>query len=113
MARWENEKLDGLNLPDIKSVKEEFYSANATIVENEKEAVAKVANIEDKKVYYIKHGRGEIFDPWGIDRNRQHSFIFSLRKVNEEIFNLYIEYLKTRREVFLTRARRLFINLGA
>lgn len=113
MARWENEKVDGLNLPEIKEVKEEFYNAHATIVENEKEAVAKIANVEDKKVYYIKYGRGEIFDPWGIDRNKQNSFVFSLRKANEEIFNLYIEYLKTRREVFLTRARRLFINLGA
>jgi hypothetical protein len=112
MARWENEQVDQLNLPEMESMSTELFDLNAKQTQDEKIAVAKKSKVENRQTFYIKHGRGEIYDPWGMDRNKSSSFIFSLRKVNEEIFNLYLEYLKTKREIFLTRARRLFINLG-
>ena len=40
------------------------------------------------------------------------TYNFQYKKVDESIYNKYLEYLKSRREVFLTQAQREFVNKG-
>jgi len=85
---------------------------------DEKKAVAKIVKIPSETneshsvVYYIKHGRGQLFDPYGIDMNKAKAFDFQFKKADNEIFDNYSKYLSTRREVYLISARRSFINKG-
>ena len=58
------------------------------------------------KTYYVKYGRGEIFDPYGIDREKIKRPYYSFKKVNNKIFDHYVSYLKTEKRIFLTRRRK-------
>jgi len=85
---------------------------------DENKAVAKTVEIptEDGKgvimTYHVKHGRGQLFDPYGIDMNKTNAYDFQFKKVDKDIFDNYVKYLTTRREYFLTTARRAYINKG-
>ena len=95
-----------------------FYRDKAGKSCDEDKAVAKIVQIatEDGKdvtlAYYVKHGRGQVFDPYGIDMHKTNAYNFQFKKVDEEIFTNYNKYLSTRREIYLISARRAFINKG-
>lgn len=95
-----------------------LYDKYGKLCEEENKSVAKTVQIssENKETvlttYYVKHGRGQLFDPYGLDMNKTKAFDFQFRKVDKEIFEAYSKYLQTRREVYLISARRLFINKG-
>ena len=104
MSRWENENVKELNLPDPLVLQVEYINTSGQSIKDQNGSVAKIQTVDNKSNYYVKFGRGEIFDPYGIDKNKISTFQF--RKVSESVYKNYIEYLKSRREVFLTRARR-------
>jgi hypothetical protein len=95
-----------------------FHYDKAGKICNEDKAVAKAVQIatEDGKdvtvTYHVKHGRGQLFDPYGIDMNKTNAFDFQFKKVDKDIFDSYTKYLTTRREYFLTTARRSYISKG-
>jgi hypothetical protein len=117
MARNENENLQGLRIPEEDAVESTYVDKTGEPCK-EIEAVAKIIelhNKEDNRItsnYYVKHGRGDLFDPYGMDMNKTNAYNFQFKKVDRSIFEKYVEYLKTRREVFLIQARRAFINKG-
>ena len=63
------------------------------------------------KTHYIKYGRGDLFDPFGADRNMHNRPYFDFKKVKENVYNYYIEYLTNRDRIFLTRARRSLMEV--
>lgn len=86
---------------------------------DERDAVAKlvefVSETDGQKInfsYYVKHRRGQLFDPYGVDALKANAQDTRYKKVDEYIFNKYIDYLKTRRETFLLEAKREFIRKG-
>ncbi len=95
-----------------------FYYDKAGKICDEDRAVSKAVQIpaEDGEnvatSYYVKHGRGQVFDPYGIDMHKTNAYNFQFKKVDEEIFTNYSKYLSTRREIYLISARRAFINKG-
>jgi hypothetical protein len=117
MARNENENLEGLSIPEEDAVETVYFDKTGYVCEKNT-AVAKIIELHNKENdrivsnYYVKHGRGELFDPYGMDMNKINAYNFQFKKVDKAIFDKYLEYLKTRREVFLTQARRAFINKG-
>lgn len=117
MARNENENLSGLNIPDTDDIATVFIGKSGVLCD-QKDSVAKYCTIQNKENnrsvinYYIKYGRGMLFDPYGMDMNKINSYNFQYKKVDESIYNKYLEYLKSRREVFLTQAQREFVNKG-
>ena len=58
---------------------------------------------------YVKFFRGKMFDPQGIDATKIR--LAEFRKVNEPIFNLYFNYLKTKNGESLVRAEREYIHV--
>lgn len=85
----------------------------------EKDGVAKIVQFnsetaEDKinSSYYVKYRRGQLFDPYGVDALKTNAQDTRYKKVDEYIFNKYIDYLQTRRETFLLEAKREFIRKG-
>ena len=58
---------------------------------------------------YVKFFRGKMFDPQGIAATKTR--LAEFRKVNETIFNLYFNYLKTKNGESLIRAEREYIHV--
>lgn len=86
---------------------------------DERDGVAKIVQFasetDNEKVnhfYYVKHRRGQLFDPYGVDALKANAQDTRYKKVDEYIFNKYNDYLKTRRETFLLEAKREFIRKG-
>lgn len=105
MSRWENEDVSDLNLAEKPINKDEILiGIDGQATDRDAYAVCKILNVDGKTTHYVKFGRGEIFDPHGIDKNKTSKFEF--RKVKKSIFDNYKEYLLSRRDVFLVRARR-------
>lgn len=82
-------------------------------------SVAKISQFVDEvdsskinTYYYIKYRRGQLFDPYGIDALKSNAKDTRYKKVDEYIYNKYVDYLKTRREVYLHEAKRDFIRKG-
>lgn len=113
-----NQELKDIGIQEpIKNIVS-LYDKYGKSCDEENSAVAKTVQISSENkdalvvAYYVKHGRGQLFDPYGLDMNKTKAFDFQFRKVDKEIFESYFKYLQTRREVYLISARRLFINKG-
>ena len=74
--------------------------------------VAKLINTDGKAAFYIKFRRGQLFDPYGIDALKINAQDTKYKKVDLNIYLTYKKYLETRREIFLTEAKREFIRKG-
>ena len=118
MARNENENLTGLLVPETDELKVQYIDKTGQLGQ-EQNAVAKITKLHNKEEdrivvsYYIKNGRGMLFDPYGMDMNKLNAYNFQFKKVDEKIYSQYIQYLKTRRSIFLTYAQRDFQNKGS
>jgi len=78
---------------------------------NAKEKVfAKVVKAEKASQYYISTHNNEIYDPMGINSNRERYLETKLKKVSKDTFDFYLIYLQTNNSIYLTRANRRFIN---
>ena len=71
----------------------------------EKEIDSKVSS-----TYYLKFGRGKIFDPWGTYAGRQKTGDWDWKKVSFSVWSRYIKYLATRNSRHLTHAERMIID---
>ena len=110
MARWENEDLSELDVPDSVKMIIEFYDKVGMGCENDKVAFAKrvTTEAEDRTSirYYVRFSRGELVDPHAIDYNLKTQ-LSDFKKVNEKSFNQYVKYLETKNRLYFTRSRRL------
>lgn len=117
MSRYDNENVRSLELPEVDEIKIDFINAAGNLGVQDK-AVAKITTVHNKEEdkisinYYIKCGRGMLFDPHGIDANKINSYNFQFKKVDKSIYDQYVQYLKTRRSMFLTYAQREFKDKG-
>ena len=68
-----------------------------------------IQNGKQTNFCYGKFFRGKMFDPQGIDATKVR--LAEFRKVNEPIFNLYFNYLKTKNGESLVRAEREYIHV--
>lgn len=112
MARWENEDVSGLNLPDPINISTKYIDKNGKEINTEQFAVAKIVTADDKNTYYIRYGRGEIVDPHHTDVNfnRNESY-FKLKKVDEKAFHTYVKFLTTKNRLYFTMARRIVMEI--
>lgn len=117
MVKGENNDTAGLMIPEADEVITQFFDKTGNLGE-ETNAVAKVTKIHNKESdrivvnYYIKHGRGMLFDPYGMDANKINAYNFQFKKVDHKVYSQYVQYLKTRRSIFLTYAQREFKDKG-
>lgn len=99
-----------------------LVTPDGELYKEEKDAVAKLIEIIERDdngelkqtgVYYLRYGRGDLYDPEGpYDLRRSNLHLYPFEKTQKEVFDLYIEYLQRRKGVLLTKARREFFNKG-
>jgi hypothetical protein len=96
---------------EIKVNKEVDFNKNGTQVSSTKEKVfAKIVESEKNNNYLIKTYNNEIYDPMGLNSNRERFLQTKLKRVSKDTFDFYLIYLQTNNSIYLTRANRRFIN---
>ena len=114
MARWENEDISNMNIPDPISSSISFIGLNGEETQEEQGIAKSIVSSDGSKRFYIKYARGEILDPYQIDSSyagsRRQAKMYKFKKAPEDAFNNYVKYLKTKNRIFFTRARRIFME---
>ena len=114
MARWENEDISDLNIPDAPSVEEIFIDTNGKESSEEKGVAKSVKSSDGSSQYYIKYGRSELLDPHQADSSyastRRHAHMYKFKKVSEKTFEVYKKYLTSKNRIYFTRARRFLME---
>lgn len=111
MSRWENEDVSDLNLPEPENITRTHFDKNGNMTSNPENSVAKISECGEKRFYYVKYGRGELLDPHHIDSSMQiKRSYYTLKKVNQQIFDSYIKFLQTKNRLYFTKARRLLME---
>tara|TARA_R110000737_G_scaffold82297_1_gene114629 strand:- start:330 stop:662 length:333 start_codon:yes stop_codon:yes gene_type:complete len=109
MARWENEDLSELDIPEPEKV-ERLYFGKTGEESNEKDAFASLYRVDKSESYYILYDRAEIIDPYNQRVAKSTIATRGFRKVCSLSFDFYMKYLKTRNNLYFTRARRLVME---
>tara|TARA_R110002020_G_scaffold251416_1_gene465298 strand:- start:1103 stop:1450 length:348 start_codon:yes stop_codon:yes gene_type:complete len=114
MARWENEDVSGLGIPEPPHIETTFIGLKGDST-TEDQAIAKsVISSDGSKRFYVKYGRGELLDPYQIDSSyagsRRQTNIYKFKKVPEQSFDNYKKYLETKNRIFFTKARRFLME---
>tara|TARA_R100000742_G_C4224254_1_gene47251 strand:+ start:274 stop:606 length:333 start_codon:yes stop_codon:yes gene_type:complete len=110
MARGEKEDISHLNLPEVPEKVTTFIGVRGNEVK-ERDAFVKVVENGEFTTHYIKYGRGDLFDPYGADKNMHNRPYFDFKKVKENVYDYYIQYLTNTDRIFLTRARRSMMEV--
>lgn len=111
MGRHDDADVSSLTLPDPPDPTTSYIGKGGQSVASEKEAFAKIVQDKGRKLCYIKYGRGDLFDPFGPDRDKQNRPYFDFKKVKSGVFDHYLSYLKRRERIYFTRARRLMMEI--
>jgi len=114
MARWENEDVSGLGIPDPTHIEIKFIGLQGKET-TEDQAIAKsVVSSDGSKRFYVKCGRNELLDPYQIDSScagiRRQANLYKFKKVPKEAFENYKKYLETKNRIFFTKARRFLME---
>ena len=114
MARWENEDVSGMGIPEPVTSVVKYLNKEGRDCQNERYGFVKTVSttLPDKSVfvkYYIRFYRGELVDPHSVDINFK-SKIPEFKKVSEDCYKLYKKYLATKNRLYFTRSRRLFME---
>lgn len=92
-------------------VKETNFNKKGSHVLNTKEKVfAKIVSSDSSDNYLIATYKNEIYDPIGLNSNRERYLETKLKTVSKDTFDFYLIYLQTNNSIYLTRANRRFIN---
>ena len=110
MARWENEDVSNLNVPNPISSQESFIGLHGKPTTEEHAITKSVVSSDGSTRFYIKYGRGELLDPYQADSSyttsRSRANLYKFKKVSQEAFENYNKYLESKNRLFFTRARR-------
>lgn len=87
-----------------------FNRKGAHTSSSSEKVFAKIINSEKALQYYINTYNNEIYDPMGINSNRERYLDTKLKRVSKDTFDFYMIYLQTNNSIYLTRANRRFIN---
>mgnify|MGYP001269397204 FL=1 len=93
-----------------------LFNVNGQLVsdENKEEVFGKHVKIEFESgdcqnQFYVMCKGSELYDPQGMDSHRRNLNL-GLRKVNQNVFDMYMMYLNTNNKLYFTKSNRSFIN---
>ena len=114
MARWENEDVSGMGIPEPIRSEVKYLNKEGKNCDDMRRGFAKTMSTEmpDKstlKKYYIRFNRGELVDPHSIDFNAKTKTP-EFKKVSEACYDFYKKYLITKNRLYFTRSRRLYME---
>lgn len=87
-----------------------FNKTGKEVSLSEEKVFAKIIDSNSGVSYYVNTYNNQIYDPLGINANRERYLDTKLKKVSKDTFDFYLIYLQTNNSIYLTRANRRFIN---
>jgi hypothetical protein len=67
-------------------------------------------NGDENLSLFINTLNGTLYDPHGVDSTKRISIMFKEKPVDIKTFENYLKYLRSRNNLYMTRAQRSFIN---
>jgi hypothetical protein len=67
-------------------------------------------NGDEQLSFFINTLNGTLYDPHGVDSTKRISMMFKEKSVDTKTFENYLKYLRSRNNLYMTRAQRSFIN---
>ncbi len=114
MARWENEDVSGLGIPEPDKIETTFLDINGKETSEENAVAKRVESSGGSTTFYVKYGRNEILDPHQTDSSyaaaRRQSHLYKFKKVSQETFQSYAKYLESKNRLYFTHARRFLME---
>ena len=114
MARWENEDVAGMNIPDPEKIETKFVDLNGKDASEERAVAKRVESSSGSTAFYIKYGRNELLDPHQADSSyasaRRQSHMYKFKKVSQKTFESYTKYLESKNRLYFTKARRFLME---
>tara|TARA_R100000008_G_scaffold33121_1_gene18698 strand:+ start:1685 stop:2032 length:348 start_codon:yes stop_codon:yes gene_type:complete len=114
MARWENEDVSDLNLPDPEKIETTFIGLHGEETTEDKAMAKRVESSNGSVRFYVKYGRNELLDPHNADSSfavaRRRTHLYKFKKVSKDTFDNYTTYLKNKNRLYFTKARRLVME---
>lgn len=91
-----------------------YYDRKGNLTDDARNTFAQIltkekADGKQTKVFYITTYNNILYDPMGPDGHRKNINL-TLKDVDQQTFDYYIMYLKTKNSLYMTRAQRSFIN---
>ena len=87
-----------------------FNKQGEKVSSEKEEFFAKIIGNNRSQFYYIRTHEGILFDPSGMNSYRVKFVDTKMRKVSKVTFDFYMIYLKTKNNIYLTRAQRSFLD---
>ena len=107
MARWENEDVAGMNIPDPEKIETKFIDLNGKDASQNRAVAKKVESSSGSTTFYIKYGRNELLDPHNADSSyassRRQSHMYKFKKVSQKTFESYTKYLESKNRLYLPK----------
>ena len=91
-----------------------MYNKDGKEVAEDSKALATVKTVETKqetsRVYFVSTHSGVLHDPMGVNSTKRKDYTFIMKTVDQQTFDYYMMYLRTKNSLYLTRAQRRFVN---
>lgn len=99
----------------VAKTEEKFYDPSGEPTKLESRSVCKTVtttrlNGETQTSFFINTLNGALYDPHGVDSTKRISMMFKTKQVEVKTFEYYLQYLRSRNNLYMTRAQRSFIN---
>ena len=112
MSNQENEFVR-MGIPDPDEVITKFIGKDGLECEEYSSFAKKSLTTSGTSQYFVRVGRGELIDPYGIDDNlsrKRISDVFKFKKVNKKAFDAFVKYLNSKDKIHFTTARRILLS---
>jgi len=87
------------------------FNRSGEQAQKKEKVLAKIVANDSRDLYYIRSYRNDVFDPLGAHGDRlQYDDQITFLKVKKDIFDLYVSYLKTKNNLYFTKAQRGLLN---
>jgi len=106
--KYVNDRQDDTEETNVSN--ELSFDKNGKQANGKTKIYAKLFKEEKGLTYLIATHNNEIYDPIGINSNREKYLNMKLKRVSKDTFDFYMIYLQTNNSIYLTRANRRFIN---
>jgi len=111
------EEIKKMNIPDPTKTLVEFIGKDGEECDEYSSLAKRVTTtygFDDVRYqYFVRVGRGELVDPYGIDINlsrKRVSEMFKFKKVGAKAYDSFVKYLTTKNKIHFTTARRLLVS---
>ena len=86
------------------------YNKNGETAQDGEAVFAEKVEGSRQYIHRVLTYNNSLYDPLGTDSHRESVLSLKLQKTSKQTFDYYLNYLKDRNRIYITRAQRSFID---